>query len=184
MYLLDVAPLDLGPDVRAVGLDLVEPDEDREPVRGADAAEIWSRLLPAVAGTETWALDFFSHLDRVHEYCERHEIETRDATQRSLVIPALDGAKLKGLLERFQKETFGVRTGGVLPAADAALEADLARRGADAYHKAFANYFFCAVCGFEDGSLVVLSEKLWANELIRRAQPALKGLDVEVRLST
>jgi len=28
-YLLDVEPLDLGPDVRAVGLELVEADENR-----------------------------------------------------------------------------------------------------------------------------------------------------------
>ena len=52
----------------------------------------------------------------------------------------------------------------------------------DAYHTAYPNYFFCAVCAFEDGSLVLLSEKLWASEVIRRVRPALKGLDVEVRL--
>ncbi len=33
MYLLDIEALDLGPDVSAVGLDLVEADENREPVR-------------------------------------------------------------------------------------------------------------------------------------------------------
>jgi hypothetical protein len=58
----------------------------------------------------------------------------------------------------------------------------LARRGVDAYHAAFQNYFFCAVCGFEDGSLVLLSEKLLAGEVILRVQPAIEGLKVEVRL--
>ena len=69
MYLLDVEPLDLGTDVRAVGLELTEADENREPVRGPDAARVWSRVLRATAADEIWALDFFSHLDRVREYC-------------------------------------------------------------------------------------------------------------------
>ena len=67
---------------------------------------------------------------------------------------------------------------------DPVLEGDLARRGVDAYHKAYPNYYFCAVCGFEDGSLVLLSEKLWASEVIRRVRPVLEGFDVDVRLPT
>ena len=59
---------------------------------------------------------------------------------------------------------------------------ELARRGVDAYHTAFAKYFFCAVCNFEDGSLVLLSEKLWASEVIRRVRPVLEGLEVDARL--
>ncbi len=62
------------------------------------------------------------------------------------------------------------------------LEGELARRGVDAYHTAFSKYFFCAICAFEDGSLVFLSEKLWASEVIRRVRPALEGQDVEIRL--
>ena len=76
MYLLDIEPLDLG-DVRAIGLELVEADENREPVRGRDAARIWSHVLWAVTGKETWTLDFFSHLDRVRYYCELHNIAYR-----------------------------------------------------------------------------------------------------------
>jgi hypothetical protein len=64
MYLLDVEPLDLGSDVRAIGLELTEADENREPVRGIDASKIWSRVLRATAADEVWALDFFSHLAR------------------------------------------------------------------------------------------------------------------------
>ena len=45
MYLLDVEPLDLGPDVCAVGLEFVEADENREPVRGNDAGIVWSRVF-------------------------------------------------------------------------------------------------------------------------------------------
>jgi hypothetical protein len=182
VYLLEVEALDLGADVRAVGLELVEADENREPVRGSDGARIWSRVLPAVAGQEPWALDFFSHLDRVRDFCHRHDIAFREASQRSLVIPAPQPAGLESLLERFLRETLGARAGGVLPAADSALEGELARRGVDAYHAAFPKYFFCAVCSFEDGSLVLLSEKLWASEVIRRVRPVLEGLDVEVRL--
>jgi hypothetical protein len=184
VYLLDIEPLDLGPDVRAIGMELVEADENREPVRGADAARIWSRVLWATTGKEPWALDFFSHLDRVRDYCDRHQVAYRVASQRSVVIQAPEVERLERLLDRFQNETFGARAGGPLESGDAALEGELARVGVDAYHKAFPNYFFCAVCGFEDGSLVVLSEKLWASEVIRRVRPVLQGLAVEVRLPT
>jgi hypothetical protein len=182
MHLLDIEALDLGPDVRAVGLDLVEADENREPVRGTDAVCVWSRVLPATAGQQPWALDFFSHLDRVRDFCDRHGIPYREASQRSIVIPAPEHAALESLLERFQGETFGARAGDPVVAGDPGLERDLARRGADAYQAAFPNYFFCAICGFQDGSLVLLSEKLWANEVIRRVRPVLKGLHVQVHL--
>jgi hypothetical protein len=181
-YLLDVEPLDLGPDVRAVGLELVEADENREPVRGPDAAKIWSRVLTATAATAAWALDFFSHLDRVKDYCQRHEIVFREASHRSIVIPAPELNVLELLLDRFQNETFGARAGDLVITGDAEVEGDLARRGVDAYHTAFPKYFFCAICNFEDGSLVLLSEKLWASEVIRRVRPVLDGLKVEVRL--
>lgn len=185
MYLLDIEALDLGADVRAVGLDLTEADENREPVRGGDAARIWSRVLQATAGAEPLALDFFSHLDRVREFCKLHDIVFREAGQRSLVIPAPETASLEPLLERFEGETFGARAGALAApggAGDAALEGELARRGVDAYHQAYPRYFFCAVCTFEDGSLVLLSEKIWASEVIRRVRPAVKDLQVEVRL--
>lgn len=184
MYLLEVEPLDLGEDVRAIGLDLTEADENREPVRGKDAAQIWSRVLRGVAGDEPWALDFFSHLDRVRDYCARHQIAYREANHRSMVIRAAEPAVLEPLLDRFQGETFGARAGGSVVTGDEALEGELARRGVDAYHKSFSSYFFCAVCGFQDGSLVLLSLKLWASEVIRRIRPVLEGLNVDVRLSS
>jgi hypothetical protein len=80
VHLLEIEPLDLGSDVRAMGLELTEADENREPIRGADAAKTWSRVLLAIAAPENWALDFFSHLDRLRDYCQRHEITYRDAT--------------------------------------------------------------------------------------------------------
>ena len=181
-YFLEVEPLDLGADVKAVGLELVEADENREPVRGIDAARIWSRVLVATAATEPWALDFFSHLERVRDYCKLHGIEYREAGQRCIVIPSLELSVLEPLIDRFQRETFGARAGPLAAAGDPSVEAELARRGVDAYHKAFPNYYFCAVCGFEDGSLVLLSEKLWASEVIRRARPLLADLKVELRL--
>ncbi|MFZ3329315.1 MAG: hypothetical protein WA197_01690 [Candidatus Acidiferrales bacterium] len=181
--LLEVEPLDLGPDVRAIGLELTEADENREPIRGGNAARIWSRVLRATAADETWALDFFSHLERVREYCERHQIAFREASSRGIVVPALELGALEPLVDRFQSETFGARAGEKLATGDPALEGALAHRGVDAYHTAFPNYTFCAVCNFEDGSLVLLSEKLWASEVIRRVRPALEGQDVNVRLA-
>jgi hypothetical protein len=183
MYRLEIEALDLGADVRAVALELTEADENREPVRGADAARIWARVLQATAGTEPWALDFFSHLDRVKDYLDSHGIAYRHPSQRSIVVPAPQAADLEALFGRFEGETFGARAGAAMAAgADSALETDLARRGVDAYHRAFANYFFCAVCAFENGSLVLLSEKLGASEVTRRVRPVVKDIGVEVQL--
>ena len=114
MYLLDIEALDLGAEVRSVGLELVGADENREPVRGADAARIWSRVLQATAGQEAWALDFFSHIDRVRDYCKLHDIAYREANQRSIVVPAPKPAALESLLERFEGETFGARAGALV----------------------------------------------------------------------
>jgi hypothetical protein len=182
LYLLEVEPLDLGPDVRAIGLELGDADENREPVRGVEAAKIWSRVLWSTAASESWALDFFSHLDRVREFCDRHHIAYRDASQRSMVIASPGQRQLQELVDRFQSETFGARAGALVESGDPEVEGELARQGVDAYKAAFPKYAFCAVCNFEDGSLVLLSEKLWASEVIRRVRPALDGLDVEVQL--
>jgi len=182
MFRLDVEPLDLGSEVRSVGVELVEADENREPVRGSEAAGVWSRILPVLAGDRKWALDFFSHLDRVRDFCQRHNIAFREAGQRAIVVPAPQPKELESLIERFENETFGARAGGVLPDADPELEGELARRGLDAYHAAFPRYYFCAVCDFEDGSLVLLSQHLSAGEVIRRARPVLAELDVKIHL--
>jgi hypothetical protein len=121
----------------------------------------------------------------VREYCQAHQIDYRETVDRSIVIPQPQPAALESLIERFENETFGVRAGRLLATGDPSLERELARRGVDAYHRAFPSYFFCAVCQFLDGSLVLLSERLSTSEVIRRVRPALEGLnglDVEVLL--
>jgi hypothetical protein len=179
-YVMEIEPLDLGSDVKAVGLDLMEV-ESREPAHGNDAARIWAATLGALPGTESWTLDFFSHLDRVREYCSLHVIEFSDKSDgHSLVIPAPSQAALIGFAERFAGETFGVRAGGLAGSGDADLEGELARHGVDAYHSAFRNYLFCAVCDFENGFLTLLTEKLWTSEVLRRVKPAVTKLPVEV----
>src|SRR3989442_9765103 len=85
-YVLEVEPLYLGADVKAVGLELID-SASREPARGAHAACIWAAALPVLAAAEPWALDFFSHLERVREFCRRHEIAFRAAADRGVVIP-------------------------------------------------------------------------------------------------
>ena len=179
-YVLEVEPLDLGADVKAVGLDLMEV-ESREPAHGSDAARIWASALAALAGTEPWALDFFSHLDRVREYCALHAIAFEEKSSgHSLVIPTPSPEPLAELFERFAGEIFGARAGSLLAAGDATVEGELARRGVDAYHAAFRNYLFCAVCDFENGFLTLLTEKLWTSEVLRRVKPAVASLPVEV----
>jgi hypothetical protein len=179
-YVMEIEPLDLGADVKAVGLDLMEV-ESREPARGSDAAQIWAATLGALAGAEPWALDFFAHLDRMREYCRLHGIAFEEKiSNRCLVIPALLPDALAGLVERFAGETFGARAGALLAAGDATVEGELARCGVDAYHAAFRNYLFCAICDFENGFLTLLTEKLWTSEVLRRVKPAVASLPVEV----
>jgi hypothetical protein len=179
-YVMEIEPLDLGADVKAVGLDLMEV-ESREPAHGSDAAHIWAATMPALAGTEPWALDFFSHLDRVREYCALHAIAFEEkASGHVLILPAPEPAPLAELFERFASETFGARAGLLLPSGDPAVESELARHGVDAYHTTYRNYLFCAVCDFENGFLTLLTEKLWTSEVLRRVKPALASLPVEV----
>lgn len=180
-YSLVVEPLNLGPDVRAIGLELSDTVR-REPLRGQEAARIWSALLPAAAGKEPWALDFFSHLGRVRDFCRAHEIGFRGAAARCLVVPQPEPPRLAELLARFETQTFGARAGAALAAGDAPLEGDLSKRGVDAYHPAYPRYTFCAVCDFENGFLTVLSNALWASEVIRRIRPVVVPLQVFVTL--
>jgi hypothetical protein len=117
----------------------------------------------------------------VREYCRLHGIVFEEKSSgRCLVIPAPSPGALAGLIERFAGETFGARAGAPLAAGDAIVEGDLARCGVDAYHAAFRNYLFCAVCDFENGFLTLLTEKLWTSEVLRRVKPAVASLPVEV----
>src|SRR5438445_10543516 len=109
-FSLDVQALDLGNGVKAVGLELLET-ENREPVRGKDAAEIWSAVFPALAGNESYAVDFFSHIERVRELCKTREIAVRDAAERCVGLPQPSSEQLRQLSERFERETFGIRAG-------------------------------------------------------------------------
>ena len=178
-YSLDVEALDLGDGVKAVGLELVET-ENREPVRGNEGAEIWSAIFPALAGKEAYAVDFFSHIDHVREFCRTRKIGWREAAQRCVVIPAPSVEELHQLLERFEGETFGIRAGSSVETADTALEGDLSKRGLDAYQQAYTRYTFCAVCELEDGWVTILSEALWPSEIIRRVRPAVQRFDLHI----
>ena len=178
-YSLDVQTLDLGNEVKAIGLELVET-ESREPVRGKESAEIWSEIFPALSGKEPFAVDFFSHLDRVREFCKARKIDWREAADRCIVIPSPSIEELRQLLERFEGETFGLRAGNAAQAADAALEGDLSKRGLDAYQQAYARYTFCAVCEPEDSWATILSETLWPSEVIRRVRPVVQKFDIHI----
>ncbi len=107
-FSLDVQALDLGSDVKAVGCELVET-ENREPVRGKEGAEIWSAIFLALAGSESYVVDFFSHVDRVREFCKSRGIALREAAERCVVLPQPNQAELRQLFERFEGETFGIR---------------------------------------------------------------------------
>jgi hypothetical protein len=178
-FFLDVQALDLGTGVKAVGLELVET-ENHELVRGKEGAEIWSAVFPALAGCEPYTVDFFSHLDRVREFCKLREIPLREAAERCVVLPQLSQEQLREIFERFEGETFGIRAGTDPQAAGAALEGELSKRGLDAYQPVYTRYTFCAICEPEDGWVTLLSESLWPSELVRRLRPALQPFDVHV----
>jgi hypothetical protein len=178
-YSLDVQAMDLGPGIKAVGLELIET-ESREPLRGAEAAAIWSAALVALAGAETYVVDFFSHLDRVREFCASHSIAIREAASRCVVIPQPAQELLRLILARFESETFGLRVGAAAANEDAALESELSHRGLDAYQPAYSRYTCCAVCEPSDGWVTVLSDSLWPSEIIRRVRPALQPFDVYI----
>jgi hypothetical protein len=178
-FSLDVEVLNLGSDIKAVGLELLET-ESREPVRGGQAAQIWSAAFPVLAGEDYYVVDFFSHLERVRDFCGTHEIPYREAAERCLVIAKPTQEQLLDIFGRFEGETFGMRAGPAAQQADAALEGELSKRGLDAYQAAYGRYSFCAVCEPEDGWVTILSETLWPSEVIRRVRPALKPFDVHI----
>jgi hypothetical protein len=178
-FSLDVEALDLGPGAKAVGLQLIET-ENREPVRGKNAAEIWSAVFPALAGEEFYVMDFFSHIDRVQEFCKARKIAFREAGGRCVVLPQPRQGQLFQLFERFERETFGIRAGAAAETPDARLEGDLSKRGVDAYQLAYERYVFCAICEPDDGWITLLSATLWASEVIRRARPAVLPFDIYI----
>jgi hypothetical protein len=177
LYTLDVQAMDLGEEVKAVGMELLET-ESREPVRGKEAARVWGAALPALAVKEPLVVDFFSHLERVQEFCKLHELAYRESASRCVVVTPGSARDVTQLFERFEKDTFGVRVGSTAGHEDAELESGLSHRGVDAYQAALARYTFCGVCEPEDGWVTLLSEGLWASEVIRRVRPALADMDV------
>jgi hypothetical protein len=178
-YSLDVQAMDLGPGVKAVGLELIGT-ESREPLRGPEAAEIWSAALAVLPGSEPFVLDFFSHLDRVREFCTSHSIAVREAAPRCLVVPQPSQELLRLLIARFESETFGMRVGPTAAEPDPTLETELSHRGLDAYQSAYTRYTYCAVCEPSDGWVTLLSDGLWPSEIIRRVRPALQPFDVYI----
>jgi hypothetical protein len=178
-FSLDVEALDLGAEATAVGLELLGT-ESREPVKGKEAAAIWAAVFPALAADEVFAIDFFSHVDRVRDFCNMNEIHFREAAERCLVLRQPTEVQLEQLFARFEGETFGVRAGVAAEAPDATLEKELSRRGLDAYQPAYTRYTFCAVCEPEDGWVTLLSNTLWPTEVIRRLRPAVQRFDVYI----
>lgn len=178
-FSLDVETLDLGPGIKAVGMELIET-ENREPVRGANAIAIWTEVFPALVNQEPFVLDFFSHLDRVRDFCNARKIAFREAAGRCIVVPQPSPEQIRDLLERFEGETFGLRAGVATKEPDSQLEGDLSKRGLDAYQAAYTRYTFCVVCELEDAWLTILSETLWPSEAVRRVRPAVQPFDVHI----
>ena len=178
-FSLDVDTLDLGTDVKAVSLEILET-ESREPVRGKQATDFWSAVFPLLVADEPYVLDFFSHLDRVRDFCAVKQIAFEEAGARCIVVPQPSKEQLQQIFERFEAEIFGIRAGERVKQGDSALTSELSQRGLDGYQDGYRRYSFCAVCEFEDGWVTLLSEKIWSSEVIRRVRPAAKSFDVYI----
>lgn len=176
---LDVQALDLGQNTKAVGLELIDT-ESREPLRGKEAADIWAAGFAALPNGEPFVVDFFSHLERVREFCKSREIHYREGAARCLIVPQPSLEVLQQLVTRFEGETFGLRAGPAVLAEDPGLENELSHRGLDAYQAAYPRYSFCAICELSDSWVTMLSESLWPSEIIRRVRPALQAFDVYI----
>lgn len=181
MLRLTVEPLDLGSELRAVGLELVDA-ETEEPVADGEAAALWSRALEALAGEQVCVLDFVAHLVRVREFCEQNDVRFRETAAGGIVVTERDADARARLLERFAGETFGARAGGAAANGDTLLEKELRQVGLDAYQQAYPQYLFCAICELETGSVTLVSERLWASEAARRLRSALREFSVTVEM--
>jgi hypothetical protein len=149
-------------------------------MRGKQAMDFWSAVFPLLTAGGPFVLDFFSHLERVRDFCAAKRIAFCDAGTRCVVIAQPTQEQLQQLFERFEAETFGVRAGDRVNADDVALTGELSQHGLDAYQVAYQRYSFCAVCEFEDGWVTLLSENIWSTEVIRRVRPAAKTFDVYI----
>jgi hypothetical protein len=181
--ILEIEPMDLGEDVRAIGLELVD-GSDREPVRGADAAEVWGAVVPVLTGKEPSVLDFLSKAEHLRAFCKQKDLPFREITRGVTVITAPKPEILTKLFQNFSAETLGIRVGAETQSPDTALEGELASRGLDAYHADYPRYSLCGICDLENGSLVLLSGSLWATEIARRIRPALNGTNVKVQIAS
>jgi hypothetical protein len=191
MLRLLIEPLNLGADVRAISLDLAEEGAD-SPAVGPEALAIWTAAVPALVADEEWTLDFVSHLDRVRDFCRANNIAWREAGPRAIAIPHPNSERLESLFARFETETFGFRAGkpdaaGSATVADASkvledaeLESELSKRGMDGFHGAYTRYTLCAICDFENGSIVLLTEKLSSGEVLRRLRPVITALGARI----
>src|ERR1700756_2270975 len=119
-FSLDVEALDLGADAKAVSLEILET-ESREPVRGKQATDFWSAVFLLLCAGEPFVVDFFSHLDRVRDFCAAKNISFREAGPRCIIVPHPAQDQLRQLFERFETETFGFRAGNRVNADDAGL---------------------------------------------------------------
>ena len=186
-----IEPLNLGADVRAISLDLAEEGAE-SPAVGPEALAIWTAAVPALVAGESWTLDFVSHLNRVREFCRANNIPWRDAGTRSMAIPHPNAEQLEALFVHFETETFGFRARkaqaqGTAVGADASkeledaeLESELSKRGMHGYQSAFTRYTICAICDFENGSIVLITDKLSSGEVLRRLRPVVTALGARV----
>jgi hypothetical protein len=177
--IIEIEALNLGDNTRAIGMELVHVGAEREPVTGREAAEVWCRVLPAIAPGEPLALDFPSPSAELCEFCSARHIG-REIAGGNLSVTAPSPEILTELIERFEGLTFGARAGSLAAQPDQALEEDFGRRGVDAYQEAHHRYTFCAICAFEEATVTLVAPRLWATEVVRRIAPALTGMDVQV----
>ena len=178
-YRLEVAAFDLGQDVKAVGLELIDP-ETRDPVGGSEAARIWAAVLLSLAGETPWALDFFAHLERVEEFCKSRGIAFRQPNEHVLILLKQLAEPLGTLFERFAGETFGIRAGETVDAGDDDVEGKPGTQGRGRLSHDICELFILRGVRLRERLSNRIKRTIRASEVIRRLRTGLLGMRVEI----
>jgi len=174
-YSLTWKTLDLGPGVKAIGMELIET-RAAKPVRGKDAIAILGRRSHCPRPHKRRLFSIFSgHPDAsvisaqgTTRFSRSGGPLHRRAAPSDEPSPRIDRA--------VRRETFGLRAGKGRSDRRYAIGERLSNAVLDAIRPPYTRYTFCVVCELDDGWLTILSEPLWPAKPFRRVRPRCSRL--------
>ena len=178
-FSLDVEALDLGPGVKAVGLELVET-ENREPFVarrqrrfGRRSSLPWrmKNITSWIFSATSIALRSFARRGRssiAKQACAAWFCRSRGRVNCSSFSSASKAKPLEFAREPLRKLPMPRWKATFPSAASTPTKPPMSAT------------LFCAVCEPEDGWVTLLSATLWASEVIRRVRPAVLPFDIYI----